>query len=113
MHELSIALSLLNLALKYASRADAQRITDLYLVIGDLSSVVDDSLQFHWDIIAENTPAQGARLHFDRRSTLLQCTSCDREFAPQNGYFGCPECSSLQVRIIQGDEFRLEAIEVE
>jgi hydrogenase nickel incorporation protein HypA/HybF len=113
LHELSIALSLLDLALKHASHAGAKRITDLHLVIGDLSSVVDDSLQFHWGIIAEDTPAQGARLHFDRRPTLLQCTACDHHFAPQNGYFGCPECGSLQVHIIQGDEFLLEAIEVE
>lgn len=113
MHELSIALSLLDLAVKHASQAGAKRITGLYLVIGELSSVVDDSLQFHWDIIADDTIAQGAQLHFDRRSTQLECTGCGHCFAPQDGYFACPECSCAEVRIIQGEEFRLEAIDVE
>ena len=58
MHELTVTESLLELALRHAKTNDTKRINDLYLVIGQLSSIVDDSVQFYWDIIAKNTLAE-------------------------------------------------------
>ncbi len=77
MHELAITESLLDLALKHAKQADATRVTDIYLVIGRLSSFVDDSVQFYWDILAENTICQGAELHFNRLPAKMVCLNCN------------------------------------
>jgi hypothetical protein len=57
MHELPVTESILDIAVKHARQANAQRIADIYLVIGQLSSIVDDSIQFYWDIIAKDTLA--------------------------------------------------------
>ena len=113
MHELSVAESILEIALRNGEQAKAGKITDLYLVIGQLSSIVDDSIQFYWDIIAKGTLAEGAQLHFQRIQTHLKCDNCAIEFVPEDGDFACPECNSYKVEIVSGDEFYFEAIEVE
>ncbi len=113
MHELPVTESILEIALEHAQSAGASRITDLYLVIGQLSSIIDDSIQFYWDIISKDTPAEGARLHFRRIDTRLRCLDCQHGYAPQEGQMACPACGSIRVQVVAGDEFFLEAIEVE
>jgi len=53
MHELSITQGMLEIVLRHAQQARAQRITQIHLVIGDLSSIVDDSVQFYFDFISQ------------------------------------------------------------
>ncbi len=111
MHELAVTQSILEIALRHAD--SAKRITKLNLVIGDLSSVIDDSVQFYWDIVSRNTIAEGATLHFDRVKTRFLCRECAQDFEPDGRVFQCPHCESAQVALVAGKEFRLESIEVE
>ena len=60
MHEYSITESILSLALEKAKEADAVRITQINLVIGELSGVVAECVQFYFDHISKNTTADGA-----------------------------------------------------
>ncbi len=113
MHELSVTESILDIALRHAEQAKARHITDLYLVIGQLSSIVDDSVQFYWDIITKETLAEGAKLHFRRIATEMQCQECHTRYEPTDQKFACPACNSSNVRITSGDEFYLEAINIE
>lgn len=113
MHELPITQSILEIVLKTAQKSGAQRVTRIDLVIGKLSSAVDDSIQFYWDIIAEGTIAQGARLHFERVPTEMKCIDCGNEFQPTEETFECPKCMSPRVHINRGDELRVESIDIE
>lgn len=113
MHELSITESLLKIALQHAERVHAKRVTDLHIVIGDLASMVDDSIQFYWEIIAKGTIAEQATLHFRRIPVELQCLACSQKYHPTDGELGCPNCHGIRVKIIAGEEFRLESIDVE
>ena len=113
MHELSITESLLEIALRHADTAGAKRISDLYLVIGQLSSIVDESVQFYWDIIAAETLAEGAKLHFQRIPTKILCLDCERQYHPTDKQVACPNCDSINIKILAGEEFFLEAINVE
>ena len=49
MHELAVTESILKTSLEYAEKEQAKKVTDVFLVIGKLSSYVDDSIQFYWD----------------------------------------------------------------
>jgi hydrogenase nickel incorporation protein HypA/HybF len=113
MHELSVTQSVLDIALTHAERAGARRVLAIDLVIGDLASILDDSVQFYWEMIAKGTPAEGAKLRFTRLPLELRCTNCGRVFSPQADDYGCPACASNQVRVNQGEELRVESIEVE
>lgn len=113
MHELAVTESILEIAIRHATKAKAGKITDLYLVIGQLSSIVDDSVGFYWDLIAKDTIAEGAQLHFRRLPTELKCKGCEGIFHPKAGDFTCPKCGGMEVKILSGDEFYMEAIEVD
>lgn len=112
MHELGITQSLLDLALKHAQAAGATRITVLHLVIGELSSVVDESVRFYWDFIGKGSIAEGAALHFERVGATLGCQDCGHEF-PLNEDYRCPACGGGQVIVRSGTDFYLKSIEVE
>ena len=113
MHELSVTESILEIAIRHALAQKAKKITDLYLVIGQWSSVVDDSVQFYWDIISEGTIAKGAELHFRRVMTELICQDCGQEYQPSSENMSCPKCAGTNVKVKTGEEFFLEAIDVD
>lgn len=113
MHELAITQSILKIALQHAEKANAKRVTDLNIVMGELSSMVDDSIQFYWEIIARDTIAGNAVLHFRRVPAQFQCTSCSERYHPIDGELACPRCSNVGAKIIAGEEFLLESIDVE
>ncbi len=50
MHELAVTERVLEISLRHAEAAHATRITQIHLVVGQLSSIVDDSVQFYWDL---------------------------------------------------------------
>jgi len=109
MHELSVTQNLLQLAL---SHADGNRVTDLYIVIGPLSSFIDDSVQFYWDMISEGSAAEHSRLHFRRTTVEMQCDDCHHRYVLSSDRFVCPVCGGTRIQVLSGDEFYLESIEV-
>ena len=113
MHELPIAENILNIAVEHAEQAGAARVTKLHLVIGQLSSIVDDSIQFYWDIISKDTLCQGATLYFERIPATLSCQDCGHVYTLSRELMTCPQCDSIRLKVIAGEEFRLESIEVE
>ena len=113
MHELSVTENILNITLRHAMQARARKVTDIYLVIGELSSIIDDSVQFYWDIISKSTLAEGARLHFRRIETEMQCLTCHQRYHPSDRELACPTCKSHHVKVVAGEEFFLDSIGVE
>lgn len=113
MHELAVTESVLDIALRHARQANASRVTDIYLVIGRLSSIVDESVQFYWELIAEGTICQHAKLHFNRIPARLRCLDCNQEFDINGNLSPCPQCGSFHLQIIGGEEFYVESILVE
>ena len=113
MHELAITESVLDIALRHGQQANAKRVTDLYLVIGQLSSIVDDSVQFYWDIVSRDTICGGAKLHFERIPAQFLCLDCQHAYEFQQELSACPNCDSIRVRVTAGEEFQLQSIEIE
>lgn len=113
MHELSVTESVLKIACKHAEKAQADRVTDIHLVIGQLSSIIDESVQFYWDIISKDTLCEHAKLHFEHVPAELICLDCDHQYSLAKTLMPCPQCSSSRIRVLAGDEFHLESIEIQ
>jgi hydrogenase nickel incorporation protein HypA/HybF len=114
VHELPITQSILEITQRHAQTAGAHRVSDIYLVIGELSSIIDESVQFYWPIVSEGSIAEGARLHFRRIPTEMVCRDCETRYSPAQGEdLRCPHCGGANVRVEAGTEFYVEAIEVD
>ena len=112
MHELSITEDILRIVSAHAQKANAQSVTRINLVIGELTSFIDDSIQFYFEMLSPGTPAEGATLHFRRIKTRFRCRQCSYEFEPEDRNWICPECGALGGDVIAGKECYVESIEV-
>jgi hydrogenase nickel incorporation protein HypA/HybF len=113
MHELAVTESILDISLNHAQKANASKVTDIYIVMGKLSSVVDDSVQFYWDMISHDSICEGAILHFDRIPARILCLNCGNEYLLEQELTPCPQCSSPQIKVLSGEEFRVDSIGIE
>lgn len=114
MHELPVTQGILSVAIEASEANGSKPITRINLVIGDLTSIVDDSVQFYFDILSENTLAAGATLHFQREPAQATCLECQHQYQvtpPLNPF--CPKCKSPLLQVEGGKEFYVESIEVD
>lgn len=109
MHELAVTEEIIKIVTELSR---GRRVREIVLVIGDLSSFVDESIQFYFDRLTESTPLEGAKLLFKRIPVKLRCYRCKEEFNPTEDYI-CPHCGGIGGDIIEGREFYIESIEVE
>lgn len=112
MHELAVTESILDIACRHAAQAGATAVTDIYIVMGRLSSIVDDSVQFYWDMVSKDTLCANSRLHFERVPAELQCLDCATTYPMGAELSACPRCQSARIKVLRGDEFRLDSIEI-
>ncbi|MCL4297283.1 MAG: hydrogenase maturation nickel metallochaperone HypA [Anaerolineae bacterium] len=113
MHELAVTTGILDVALEANRQNGDKKITAIDLVIGELSSIVDDSVQFYFDMLSQDTLAEGAALRFRRVQATAYCGECGYQggvSAPLPPF--CPACGRMQLQVSGGREFYVESIEV-
>ncbi len=113
MHELGVTQAILDIALDKAKAAKAEKITKINLVIGEMSGIVDDCVQFYFDFLSKDSIASGTTLSFKRIPMQVRCRKCGFSFLPDNSLWSCPQCNEWDVEIIAGREFYVDSIEVE
>jgi len=113
MYELQAAQSILEKALRTAQERHAARIKNLHLVIGEISELDRASIQNHWDELSQGTPAEQAHLHFRLIRAEVQCMSCFQKYHPENRRIHCANCGSFGAKILSGEEFYVESIDMD
>lgn len=111
--ELTAIQTILTKALLKAREASAKRVTTLQLALGEISELDQVSLQKHWDEINRGTLAEQAQLRFRLIQAEVQCMACFMKYRPQEGKILCPHCGSYGAKILSGEEFYLESIELD
>jgi len=112
MRELPAIQSILAKALLKA-RESGQRVRSLQLALGEICELDQISIQKHWDELSQGTPAEGAQLQFRLISAEVQCMACFMKYQPQSGKIHCPYCGSYGAKILSGEEFYLESMELD
>ena len=113
MHELSIAMSIVDIADEYASKADASIVNEIEIEVGELSGVVLEALKFAMDVAVKNTILEHATCNYIRITGFSKCADCSYEFETDNLYTPCPKCQSYRQEIIRGKELRIRSLTVE
>src|SRR5512146_1092954 len=111
--ELTATQSILTQALLKAHESNAARIKGVYLALGEIAELDQGSIRKHWEELSEDTAAQRAQLHFRLIQAEVQCMACFAIYHPRNGEIHCPHCGSYGAKILTGEEFILESIELE
>jgi hydrogenase nickel incorporation protein HypA/HybF len=113
MHELSIAMSIVELAEEESERRGVQ-IDAVHLKLGALSGVVKEALLSCYEMACENTPLQGSRLVIEEVPVVIYCPTCQAQ-RPLSSIqlFCCPKCGTPCSEIVQGRELEVDALEIQ
>ncbi|MBL0154452.1 MAG: hydrogenase maturation nickel metallochaperone HypA [Chitinophagaceae bacterium] len=112
MHELSLVMSILQIAEREAEKHDAKQIEEIELEIGELSGVDRPAFDFAWEQAIRSTKLEKAQRHIHDISGEARCLECDKEFAIHQLFDPCPHCGNHFVEIRKGKEFRVKSLVV-
>lgn len=110
MHELSIVMSIIEIAKQQASNANASLIDEIELDIGSLSGIELTSFEFAWKVAVKQTILEHASKKINRIEAKAKCLDCDTEFPIKNYYDACPACGEHLLNILQGKELRVKSL---
>ncbi len=112
MHELSIAMGIVDAALDEAQRRGVE-VSAVHLRLGALSGVVKDALLFSYEVACQDTPLEGSQLFVEDVPVIVFCAQCQAERElPSVQLFACPECGAPTMDIRRGKELEVFALEV-
>jgi len=113
MHELSIAMSIVDAALEESARRGV-RVSAVHLRLGALAGVVKDALLFSYEMACQDTPLAGSQLIVEDLPVIVFCPQCRQERTLSSvQLFACPECGTPTMDVRQGKELEVFALEVE
>lgn len=112
MHELSIAMSIVELA-EQEAEARGATIEAVYLQLGPLSGVVKEALLGSYEIACAGTVLEGSRLVIEDMPIVARCAKCQAEKTlPSMQSFLCPECGTPMTELVHGKELHVTALEI-
>ena len=113
VHELSIALSLVEAACEELTNLGPVRVHAVRLRIGALAGVARDALQFSFDAAAAGTPIDGARLDIEEVPAGVWCATCSTERTLERmTRRRCPVCGTVTPDLVRGDDLELVGLEI-
>jgi len=113
MHEMSIAMSVIEAVLGKACEEGGVKITGIELVVGKLAGVQVESLRFCFDAATRDTLADGAELLIEEPEGRGRCEACGERFAITNFFARCPACGQFRVTVESGQELAVRSITIE
>ncbi len=113
MHELSVALNMIDLAIREVPQCQA-RIVAIHVKVGPLSGVVPDALKSAFELARTDTPLADCRLVIEETAITISCATCggDRP-AKSLQSLRCRDCDSPAAQVVAGGELELTALEIE
>ncbi|MET9179954.1 hydrogenase maturation nickel metallochaperone HypA [Kitasatospora aureofaciens] len=111
MHELSIALSVVEAVEEFAAGYPGERVEEVRLRVGALAGVEAEALDFSFTVVCEGTALAGARLAIEHVPAVVRCRPCEREFAVRPPLdLRCPACGGGSVECASGRELEIAAV---
>ena len=112
MHEMSVAMSILDIADEQARAAGARVINRVELDLGGLAGIEVESLRFCFTAARRGMAAE-AELVINEIPGRARCAQCGTECMLEMPMALCPECGGLALEILQGRELRVRSLNVD
>lgn len=113
MHEMALVSSIFNVVKEKIEEHKIKRVLQVKLMVGEMTGVEDITMKSCFELFAESTPVEGAKLVIERIPIKVQCKVCGNEFETRGLIIQCPDCKSTSFKIISGKELYIDSIEVE
>lgn len=110
MHEMSLAVSLIERVQAEAAKGGLSRVSRVSLEVGSLQSVEPELLQEAFSVVAEGTLAEGAVLEMEVREAQALCHACGSKFEPAYFHYACPACGKADAEILGGRDLFLRSL---
>jgi hydrogenase nickel incorporation protein HypA/HybF len=113
MHELSIAMSIVEMAQEEAERRGALQIQAVHLRLGQLSGVVKQALLSSYEMACAATLLEGSQLLIEEVPVVAFCPKCELpQLIASIQWFCCPECGTPTPTVLHGKELEVVALEM-
>ncbi|MCL2513725.1 MAG: hydrogenase maturation nickel metallochaperone HypA [Oscillospiraceae bacterium] len=112
MHEYSVTKRIVKIINGAAAEHRAERVKTAFLVIGENTCIIPESVQMYFDMIAKGTPSEGAVLKVRAVKAEMRCPSCGKNFIRPRFSFECPVCGALGSPTDVGNECYVERVEL-
>lgn len=115
MHEMSVAMSLIELAQEAAASRGCTRLERVRVEYGALAGIMPEALELCFEVVTRGTPHEGARLELVCLPLRLRCVFCGTVFGGEGQearFTPCPGCGEVVGHVVeQGKELRLLEVE--
>jgi hydrogenase nickel incorporation protein HypA/HybF len=112
MHELSIALSMIEQIEEVAEKHGGGIVEVVYVRIGALSGVDPQALRFAYEMASEGTSLASSRIEIEPVGLLVYCPQCNSTHKPDSQHIFCPRCVTPEQEILEGRELEVRALEL-
>jgi len=110
MHELSIAMEIVDQITEYFENSKLKKVYEVEIDIGILSGVDKDNLSFMLPFVVKGSVIENAVIRFNIIKGMANCLGCHSDFELLEIYDVCPFCHNFEKQIIQGKEFKISTI---
>lgn len=110
MHELSLAMSVMDIVERESRKLNNSNIKALEIEVGDFAGVELSSFRFSMEAVVRSSPFDKAEVRIIQLPAVAECNSCGITFNAPSRFCCCPECKEYGISFVQGREFRLTAI---
>lgn len=119
MHEATLVQGLLDMTIKAVNDHNAthpesrvSHIVEIQCELGLLACVEAQTLTACFELLAEGTLAEGAKLTLANAPLACRCTQCGHEFSLTQRHFVCPSCGGENIHFNGGHGMTLMALHV-
>jgi hydrogenase nickel incorporation protein HypA/HybF len=116
MHEMSIVLNIFDIVMKQLSTQFDKKnpkVKKVTLIVGKMSTVVPEALDFSFHIAKKDTIFDDAELQIKEVPVEGECSKCKATFSIEDPLFLCPRCENPDITITKGRELFIESIDIE
>lgn len=113
MHEMSLALSIVDQTREAAAREGAVRILEVEIEVGCLAGVLADSLQFCLEAVGPTEGLPGTVFRITEVRAAGVCRVCAATFPADSYLVICPSCGSEDVSLNGGRELKIRSLTIE
>ena len=113
MHELSIAVNIVDIVEESALRENAKKITDITIDVGTQSGVVLEALSMAMESAIKDTMLESAKIIINVVEAEARCLECGTLYAPDDLFTPCPKCNSLQIEMVKGKDLKVRSLSIE